>query len=117
MHDLESDSAFRSAEIHLYDDGSLVYNQDVTWSDNGNNTSHSLGIVAEGTSQYFDQVVIAVGDDGSGRGLREFWAADEFTFGQAYEVPFEFNSWPGLLLVGSIWGLNKLRQQLLASGE
>lgn len=33
------------------------------------------------------------------------------------EVPFEFNCLPGLLLVGSFWGLNKLRQQLLTSRQ
>lgn len=118
LHDLESDSSFRLAEIRLYDDGVLTYSDDITWTDNGDGKSHFLGVAAEGTGQYFDQVVIAVGDDNAvggsapGKGYTEAWAADEFTFGQAYqaEVPFEFSPTLGLFCVGGFWLLNQIKK-------
>ena len=60
-------------------------------------------------------MAIVVGDDNESNGFREAWAADEFTFGQAYqeEVPFEFSPTLGLLIVGVFWASNKIRKKLI----
>ncbi len=122
LHDLESDSNFRLAELRLYQGGSLTHSQPIDWGAgfNGNDESHFLGIVAHNPNEFFDQVVIAVGDDndlgGTDCGLRgcgylEAWAADRFTFGQAY-VPFDFSPALGILIVGGLWATNKVREKL-----
>jgi hypothetical protein len=86
LHDFESDPLFRLGELRLYKKGSLVYSHTINWGNgfNGNGQTHFLGIVANGTSEFFDQVAIVLGDDNLGRGFQQAWAADNFTFGQAY---------------------------------
>ena len=122
LHDLESDPNFRLAELRLYQGGSLTHSQPIDWGAgfNGNGESHFLGIVAHNPSEFFDQVVIAVGDDNSaggtgcglpGCGYNEAWAADQFTFGQAH-VPFDFSPGLGILIVGGLWATNKVREKL-----
>jgi hypothetical protein len=82
--DFESSAEFGAAQLRVYDDGQLVYQQPLLWdSDNGNNVSHFVGIVAGSTDAMFDQVALVVGDDdGNGVGS-ERWAADRLTFGRA----------------------------------
>jgi hypothetical protein len=86
--DLESDANFRLAEIRLYKGGSQVYFNTINWgTDNGSGKSHFLGLIADNNDQFFDQISIVVGDDNSGAGgfgFTEAWAAENFTFGQAY---------------------------------
>jgi hypothetical protein len=91
LYDFESDSAFRLAELRLYKSGSLIYNTNINWGSgaNGDKESHFLGVVANSSSEYFDQVVVVLGDDSTGKGWNEAWAADNFTFGQASHAPLQ----------------------------
>jgi hypothetical protein len=96
--DFEASAAFTRATLRLYRGGSLVFTQDFDWaSADGNNQVHFLGVVAT-TASWFDQIVVVLGDDSSGGGNAETWAADRFTFGQASHVP-EPGTW-ALLGVG-----------------
>lgn len=86
LHDFEADPTFTSADLRLYDGEVLVHSIPFTWpSDNGDGESHFLGIVTDTPSEFFDQVMIVLGDDSGGLGRTERWAADRFTFGQAYQ--------------------------------
>lgn len=85
--DFEAAAAFTRGTLRLYRAGSLVFTRDFDWgAQNGNNQTHFLGIVADG-SFWFDQVAVVVGDDSAGGGNAETWAADRFTFGQAVHNP------------------------------
>lgn len=116
LHDLESDPNFTLAELRLYQGGVLIHSQDIDWGTdnngsqfNGDGESHFLGISAEGNSQFFDQLAIVVGDDNAGNGFTEAWAADEFTFGQAYaKVPWDFSPTLGIFLTAIFWAVNQL---------
>ena len=138
LHDFEAgfndNSSGASGEIRIYQNQMLIQQitlqfpgpatgtdkpggdpNDSLISGFGNRESKFVGIVANDPSQFFDQIVFVVGDDDIGDdGYTERWAADGFTFGTAYQsVPFEFHSLPGLLLVGSFWGINKLRKKII----
>jgi hypothetical protein len=86
LHDFESAPLFRLGELRLYRSDSLVYSTTINWGNgfNGNDRTHFLGIVADSTTEFFDQVAIVLGDENLGNGFTEAWAADNFTFGQAY---------------------------------
>ena len=87
LHDFESSPSFTLGRLRLYDGGAIVYSRYILWPDDGNGTSHFIGVVADALSSQFDQVVLIVGDDGPGSGFLERWAADRFTFGQARTNP------------------------------
>lgn len=80
------------AELRLYDDGRLVFRREFDWGTHkeGHEESHFLGVVAQSKKVFFDQIIIILGDDASKpskdepNGFNEHWAADRFTFGQAY---------------------------------
>ena len=129
LHDfeagLEDASSGASGEIRIYQNQTLIqsitlqFPGPATGTNNsmiagfGNRESKFVGIVANDPSQFFDQIAFVVGDDDIGdNGYSERWAADGFTFGTAYQsVPFDFHPFPGLFLVGSFWGINKLRKK------
>lgn len=80
------------AELRLYDDGRLVLRREFDWGTHkeGHEESHFLGVVAQSKKAFFDQIIIILGDDASRpgnveiKGFNEHWAADRFTFGQAF---------------------------------
>jgi hypothetical protein len=82
--DFEASAAFTRGTLRAYRGGSLVFTYDFDWgAADGNNQIHFLGLVAVGTD-FFDTVAVVVGDDSSGAGNAETWAADRFVFGQAH---------------------------------
>ena len=98
----------------------------------GNRQSMFVGITANNSSEFFDRVVFVLGDDDVGNfdengmiitsdindGSTERWAADGFTFGEAYqqEIPFEFSPTIGFLIVGGLWASNRIGKKLEKSG-
>jgi hypothetical protein len=86
--DFEASAAFTRATLRLYRAGALVFSRDFDWGgQDGNNQIHFLGVVASNGAANFDQVAIVLGDDSSGGGNSETWAADRFTFGEAVHSP------------------------------
>jgi len=84
LHDFEASAQFTPGSLRVYDDGVLVFQNDLTWTaDDGDGQSHFVGVVATEPGSFFDQVAIVVGDNGSGNGFTQRWAADRLTFGQA----------------------------------
>ena len=86
LHDFESSLDGTQGELRLYREGSIIWTSAIDWGAgaNGNAESHFLGITAGGSSEFFDQVMLVVGDDDEGdSGNRERWAADNISFGQA----------------------------------
>lgn len=86
LHDMEGDTAFTAAEFRIYKSGVLVDSGELAWGNNGNNQSNFFCYVVGDPSDYFDQVLIIVGDDGTGGGFGERLAADRMTFGAAYST-------------------------------
>ena len=83
LHDFEATMA-TPGSLRVYQDGRLTFHQDLAWGDdNGDGTSHFIGVVATQPNSFFDQVAVVVGDHGSGTGYGQRWAADRITFGQA----------------------------------
>ena len=83
LHDFEATQA-TPGSLRVYDDGVLMFHQDLTWATNdGDGQSHFVGVVATQADSFFDQVAIVVGDNGPGHGFTQRWAADRITFGQA----------------------------------
>ncbi|MEO1994607.1 MAG: hypothetical protein ABGZ17_04965, partial [Planctomycetaceae bacterium] len=83
LHDFEATQA-TPGSLRVYDDGVLMFHQDLTWATNdGDGQSHFVGVVATQADAFFDQVAIVVGDNGPGHGFTQRWAADRITFGQA----------------------------------
>ena len=90
----------------------------------GNRQSMFVGITADNPSEFFDQVVFVIGDDDvdtvgvrsqDNDGSTERWAADGFTFGEAYQqtaIPFEFSPTLGFFIVGGLWAGNRIRKKL-----
>lgn len=89
----------------------------------GNRQSIFVGVTANNPSEFFDQIVFVLGDDDVGTvgvpssvndGSTEQWAADGFTFGEAYDdsaaVPFKFSPTLGFLVVGGLWICNKIKK-------
>ena len=87
LHDVENSAEFTLAEYRIYDDGVLVDSGVLDYADggDGNNESQFWGYAVSSPDNYFDQVVIVVGDDSTGGGLSERLAADRFTFGEAFD--------------------------------
>jgi len=86
LHDFESSVGGTLGELRAYRGGILLpgLSQAITWSDDGNNVSHFLGVIAEEPDQFFDAIAFVLGDDDFGDdGTTERWAADNFTFGDA----------------------------------
>ena len=86
LHDFESSLAGTQGELRLYRAGNLILSSGIDWGtgNDGNGESHFLGITASDSSEFFDQVMLVVGDDDAGDfGNRERWAADNISFGQA----------------------------------
>lgn len=86
LHDFESSLAGTQGELRLYRAGNLILSSAIDWGtgNDGNGESHFLGITASDSSEFFDQVMLVVGDDDAGDfGNRERWAADNISFGQA----------------------------------
>lgn len=86
FHDLESNASTTPAEYRVYQDGTLVDSGTIDWgSPNfGNSESHFFGYSVHSETDFFDQILIIVGDDGTGGGGAEQLAADRFTFGTAF---------------------------------
>jgi hypothetical protein len=85
--DFEASSSFTRGTLRLYRAGTLVFSREFDWgAQDGNNQTHFLGVVAYGEGS-FDQAAFVVGDDSSGGGNSETWAADRFTFGSAIHSP------------------------------
>lgn len=81
LHDFESSPTGALAQIRLYQNAQLVFAQEIDWgNDSGNGQSHFLGVAAMSDAEFFDSLLIVLGDDGSGGTA---WAADNFTLGQA----------------------------------
>ena len=105
--DFESDPAFTTGEVRLYDGGNLVFSNPIVWpASNGDGEVHFIGIVADDPADFFDQAVFVVGDTGNNQGFSQRWAADRFTFGQAFNnvIPAPTNiptlsHWATLLLI------------------
>ncbi len=116
LHDFETSVAGTLAQIRLYRSGELISAQDFDWGspDNGNGESHFLGVTATDESEFFDQVMIVLGDDDVGDfGNRERWAADRMTFGAAYaEAPMTEVPEPSAIaaILGLSLGLLRRRQ-------
>ena len=97
---------------------------DSTFPGYGNNQSMFVGVSASNPSEFFDQIVFVLGDDdvdtvgartSVNDGSTEQWAADGFTFGEAYDstaVPFDFSPTTGLWLIGGLWVSNKIRKSI-----
>lgn len=117
LHDFETSVAGTLAQIRLYRSGELISAQDFDWGspDNGNGESHFLGVTATDESEFFDQVMIVLGDDDVGDfGNRERWAADRMTFGAAYaEGPMAEVPEPSAIaaILGVSLGLLRRRRQ------
>ena len=98
----------------------------------GNRQSMFVGVTANNPDQFFDQIVFVLGDDDVGNfddttgelivddvnsGYTERWAADGFTFGEAYNasavaVPWEFNPSLGFMILSSFWFGNKIKNKV-----
>ena len=152
LHDFEAGAGIddpnsgASAEIRLYQSGSLVHSYVLQFpgpdgggsTDNPNNTTDNdsqiagygnrqsmfVGITADNPSEFFDQVAFVLGDDdvdtvgvpsSVNDGSTERWAADGFTFGEAYQqtIPFEFSPTLGFLIVGGLWASNRIRKKII----
>ena len=111
LHDFEAGAndsfSGASGEIRLYDSGNLVFSYDLQFPapNYGDRQSIFVGVTAGNPNEFFDQIVFVLGDDDIGdNGYTEQWAADGFTFGEAYQesvaVPFDFSPTLGLIIVG-----------------
>ena len=88
----------------------------------GNKQSMFVGITASDPSEFFDGVVFVLGDDDvdtvgipstTNDGSTERWAADGFTFGEAYKtVPFEFSPSLGIFVAIGIWITKQIQKKL-----
>jgi hypothetical protein len=67
-------------EVRLYRDRKLVFSQKFSWmtKGQGNKERNFFGIAATDKDVFFEQAVIILGED------NKQWAADRFTFGQAF---------------------------------
>ena len=78
------------AELRLYKDGKLLFEKPFHWDTprQGHKEHHFLGVTAVGEEHFFNQVIVVIGDDKvAAKGVpggAERWAADSFTFGQAF---------------------------------
>lgn len=118
LHDFESSVLGSLAQLRLYKDDNLVFSQNIDWlSDTGNGTSHFLGVAATNEGEFFNQLLIVLGDDvPGGNGFNERWAADNFTFGQAYAQPVPTPALlPGLIGFGMSIVRKKRKQQEVAA--
>lgn len=123
LHDFEAgaNNSFSGAsgEIRVYDSSNLVFSYDLQFPalNYGDGESIFVGITANNPNEFFDQIAFVLGDDDvGGNGYTEQWAADGFTFGEAYNesiaVPFEFSPTLGLIVVGGLWMGNKARTKI-----
>ncbi|MBE9030367.1 PTPA-CTERM sorting domain-containing protein [filamentous cyanobacterium LEGE 11480] len=120
LHDFESSAVGTLGQIRLYNNGNLLsgLTQNIVWSDDGNDVSHFIGVVAMNPSEFFDSIVFVLGDDDLGdQGFRESWAADRFTFGEASADVATPVPTPALLpgvvgLGASIWRKRRRTQQV-----
>lgn len=120
LHDFEAGAndslSGASGEIRVYNSGNLVFSYDLQFPapNYGDRQSMFVGVSANNTSEFFDQIAFVLGDDNvGGNGYSERWAADGFTFGEAYDesvaVPFEFSPTLGLIVISGLWMGNKAR--------
>ena len=120
LHDFEAGAnntlSGASGEIRVYDSSSLVFSYDLQFPapNYGNQQSIFVGVSADNNSEFFDQIAFVLGDNDIGdNGYTERWAADGFTFGEAYQdsvaVPFDFAPTLGLIVVGGLWMGNKAK--------
>ena len=141
LHDFEagegidSPNSGASGEIRLYQSGSLVHSHTLqfpgvegggstdkpggTANDSmlkgyGNRQSMFVGITADNSGEFFNQVAFVVGDDDVGDdGYSERWAADGFTFGSAYrEVPFDPSPTLGFVIIGGFYIIRRIKRRL-----
>lgn len=86
FHDLESNLSTTPAEYRVYKAGVLVDSGTIDWgsANHGNGESHFFGYAVCSEADFFDQILIIVGDDGAGGGGAEQLAGDRFTFGTAF---------------------------------
>lgn len=108
--DFESDAAFTTALLRLYDDGVLVHSEAFDLG-GGDGESSFVGVVASDPSARFDQALFVIGDDSAGGGLSEGFAADRFVFGRAVANP-EPGTWALMALgvVGLAWRVRRRRR-------
>lgn len=88
--DFEASGLFTTGQLRLYDHGALVFAAPIDFGAGaGNDEAHFLGVIADPTQGgvLFDTVAFVLGDDSSGDGRFERWAADRFTFGLAVVSP------------------------------
>ena len=92
LHDVENFAAGTLAEFRIYKDGELIDQGVLDYPDgsDGNDDSQFWGYAVGSEANYFDQVVLVVGDDDvGGNGFTEWIAADRFTFGEAFNAPID----------------------------
>ena len=114
LHDFEAGAndslSGASGEIRVYDSSNLVFSYDLQFPapNYGDRQSLFVGVSANNTDEFFNQIAFVLGDDNvGGNGYTERWAADGFTFGEAYDesvaVPFDFSPTLGLIVIGGLW--------------
>ena len=86
--DVENSAEFTLAEYRIYKDGALIDSGFIDYADgsDGNNETQFFGYAVTAQENFFDQIIIVVGDDSTGGGLTERLAADRFTFGEAFDL-------------------------------
>lgn len=113
--DFESDSAFTTGMLRLYDGGLLVHSQAFDLG-GGDGQNIFVGVVASESAAQIDQAVFVLGDDSAGGGTGERYAADRFVFGQTVVNP-EPGTWAlmGLGLAALGIGARRRRRARVAA--